>query len=246
MPRAAALVWGMVAVLLVVPVLTDHFQVGALPMRVLVTLLLVSAVYSISSTRRTLVIGAGLAAATAVFSLAMALHPAAWLVLVNLLLGAAFYFYAAIALLLHVQHSRRVTADTLYSSVASYQLLGLGFAALYLTTEHLFPGSIKGVLHEQPPLPFSFLDAMYFSMVTLTTAGFGDISPVSSLARSLAVIETVIGVLFPAILMSRLVGLYLIHQEVGVEARNPPAEESSHAHHFAGPDPASGDPESLP
>jgi hypothetical protein len=49
---------------------------------------------------------------------------------------------------------------------------------------------------------------MFFSFVTLTTLGYGDITPVTSAARSLAVIEAVFGVLYNAILIARLVGLY--------------------------------------
>ncbi|MEA2035109.1 MAG: potassium channel family protein [Euryarchaeota archaeon] len=56
-------------------------------------------------------------------------------------------------------------------------------------------------------LHITFSDFIYFSFVTLTTTGFGDITPLSGLARSLTILETVTGVLFVAVLMARLVGM---------------------------------------
>jgi hypothetical protein len=53
---------------------------------------------------------------------------------------------------------------------------------------------------------------MYFSLVTLTTVGFGDISAVHPLARSLVMLEAVIGTLYPAILIARLVSLQIEHE----------------------------------
>ena len=61
----------------------------------------------------------------------------------------------------------------------------------------------------------SFLDVVYFTMISITTTGFGDIVPVAPLARSLANLESVIGQLFPATLLARLVALHLAHEDRG-------------------------------
>jgi hypothetical protein len=73
--------------------------------------------------------------------------------------------------------------------------------------EILQPGSFRGILDTGGPAPVSS-ELLYFSFVTLTTVGYGDITPVGSYARSLAILEGISGVLFVATFVARLVALY--------------------------------------
>jgi hypothetical protein len=105
--------------------------------------------------------------------------------------------------------SEQVDADVLYGSVCIYLLIGGIFAMIYLLIETLHPGSffidpaynINGVVDAA--------DFIYYSFITLVTLGYGDIIPVASYARGSAVIEGIIGVMYLAIIISRLVGLYI-------------------------------------
>lgn len=115
-------------------------------------------------------------------------------------------------LLRYIFAARAVTRDVLYAAVTVYILLGALFVPVYGALELLAPGSF---LDNGTGQPVFWQQFVYFSLVTLTTSGYGDILPVSGWARAAANLEQVIGVLYIAILMARLVGLYTQPQEAG-------------------------------
>lgn len=97
--------------------------------------------------------------------------------------------------------------DRLFGGVAAYLLLGLTWAEAYRFVDLLRPGSFHGLQVE--PRGHNLASFVYFSLSTLTTAGYGDIVPLSLPARSLANLECLAGQLFPAILLARLVSMSL-------------------------------------
>ncbi len=104
----------------------------------------------------------------------------------------------------HLMRSRRVTMDTLFAAASVYMLIGFTFAIAYSTLSIYIPGSIA---HNQAT-PMVFNDFLYFSFVTITTLGYGDMSPATPHARSLAMIESMLGVMYMAIVVARMVSLY--------------------------------------
>ncbi len=95
-----------------------------------------------------------------------------------------------------------VTVGVLLSALCVFLLIGIGFASIYTILERMTPGAIR------IPAEFTTSSALYFSFATLTTTGFGDLTPLRSLPSSIAVAESVVGVFFPAVVMARLVALY--------------------------------------
>ena len=98
--------------------------------------------------------------------------------------------------------------DRLFGGVAAYLLLGLDWAEAYRLVDVLVPGSFHGLTWA--PEAHNLSSFVYFSLATLTTAGYGDIVPVSLPARSLSNMESLSGQLFPAILIARLVSMSLL------------------------------------
>jgi ion channel len=96
-----------------------------------------------------------------------------------------------------------VTRHRIQGGIAAYLLLGLAWAKSYVLLETLQPGSFSGAVD----LAGWHRGLVYFSFVTLTTVGYGDILPVRPAARSLAMLEAVVGPLYIAILLARLVSL---------------------------------------
>jgi hypothetical protein len=110
-----------------------------------------------------------------------------------------------------------VTANTIMGSIVAYLLLAIAFASLYEILERSQPGSFNGI--PEGATFHQLSDALiYFSLVSLTTMGYGDIVPVSNLARPLAALEGVIGTLYLAVMIARLVGL---HVASGVSPKEP-------------------------
>jgi hypothetical protein len=118
-----------------------------------------------------------------------------------------FIFHATIlwVMLRYIFNASAVTADVLYASAAVYFLISFLFVPIYGVLETVVPGSfvdntLGGAVQWQ--------QFVYFSLITLSTAGYGDILPASTWARMLSGIEVTIGVLYVAIMMARLVSLY--------------------------------------
>lgn len=127
------------------------------------------------------------------------------------LLDLALRFDAAvyattIALLLRYVFDREVlTSDRLWGAASAYLMIGVLWSILYSIIDRASPQSfaIRG-----SPEPLQLLDQLYFSFGTLTTSGFGDIVPLAQVARTAAMVEGIVGQLFIAILIARLVGVY--------------------------------------
>lgn len=115
-------------------------------------------------------------------------------------------------LLRFVVSAQRVDLDILCAGISIYLLLGQVWGFFYQLADRFSPVSFLF-----PGLPghsasLSPDDAIYFSMTTITTAGYGDIIPASAYARTLATLESTTGVLFLAVLMGRLVAMHLADQ----------------------------------
>ncbi len=118
----------------------------------------------------------------------------------------ALYVHVIRLMLRRIFMARRVTLDEIGLALCAYVLLGVVWVMFYLPLATVAPDAfVFNVPVEPDGMGYAML---YFSYVTLTTLGYGDIVPVSDLARSLAVVEALTGVLFLAVLISRLVGTY--------------------------------------
>jgi hypothetical protein len=95
-----------------------------------------------------------------------------------------------------------VTVARVQGAVAVYLMLGIAWGSAYAVAEHFFPGSFTSTVGKPETVDF-----VYFSFVTLTTVGYGDVVPVHRVARALAIGEALSGQLYIAVLLARLVSL---------------------------------------
>jgi hypothetical protein len=119
--------------------------------------------------------------------------------------GAALCGATILYLLRYVFQPEVMTADKLYGAAAAYLLIGVFWAYLYSLLEFHVPGSF---LDRGERISNSVIDFLYVSFTVLTTTGLGDVVPITRQARSLCVVEQIVGSLFIAILIARLAGVY--------------------------------------
>jgi len=114
---------------------------------------------------------------------------------------AVWLLYAIIIITTHLFQRSDVTLDTILAAVVAYLLVAALFATVFEMMEIQRPGSFSGAPNAVPGT-FS-----YFSLVCLTTMGYGDVVPLSSVTRPVAALEGVLGQMYLAVMIARLVGL---------------------------------------
>jgi hypothetical protein len=117
-------------------------------------------------------------------------------------LGIGFLlFLTPISILIRIAHHRVITPRTLFGVLCVYLLIGISFSFLYQSMDHFSPASFAQ-LTDSDRVAFS-----YFSFITMTTVGYGDITPTSDSARMLAVSEAVMGQIFLVVIVARVVSM---------------------------------------
>ena len=122
--------------------------------------------------------------------------------------GIAFFAFTIYRILRFILQTTHVDTEVLSAGIVVYLMLGILWSQAYMMLGQLTADSFQFPLVEHAGRHMGGFNAFYFSFSTLTTVGFGDITPMSKVARTLAVMEAATGTLYLAILISRLVGMY--------------------------------------
>jgi voltage-gated potassium channel Kch len=126
------------------------------------------------------------------------------LMIVAMSFASVLYFYIVFVLVKNLLSIKVVTADMIYCAISIYLLIGIGWAGIYTVVEGISPGSFSVATETG--------DLLYFSFVTLTTVGYGDVLPQSILGKRLAVFEAAMGSIYMAVIIAMIVGRYMSMQ----------------------------------
>jgi voltage-gated potassium channel len=134
------------------------------------------------------------------------------------ILAAVFVFYITAMILSEILSARRVSLDTIAGAVCTYFLIGMAWAFVYRAMFAIIPhsftfasGSFVQIFEDDMLSRPQLMPFVYYSFATLTTTGFGDITPTAAASRGISVLEAMAGQLFIAVLIARLVSLELSH-----------------------------------
>jgi len=213
---AAQFLIGLILMLIAAP-FVEELKYGQIIDSVLMTLVLVLGVLAVGRSHRTLVLAVGLVLPAVVARWLHHLHPELLPPALQSISALVFIGFVEFQLLHFIFRAPRVNSEVLCAGISGYLLLGILWMSAYLVVSGLHP-----VDPQQPDrlLPFAFtvgattphvlstFEAYYFSFITLSTVGYGDITPLSHTARTLAMLEAMTGTLYMAVLISRLVALY--------------------------------------
>jgi len=130
---------------------------------------------------------------------------------IHLFILLCFFLWTTWLVAQQVLFTGSITSNDIVGAICIYMLLGLIWAILYLFIAQAVPESFNGL--SQASWQENFSAGVYFSFVTITTLGYGDISPILPLARSLVVMEAIVGVFYMAILVASLIGVRMSDRE---------------------------------
>jgi hypothetical protein len=140
------------------------------------------------------------------------------IVMAESVLLAIFYFYTSYALLRYMFHDRFVTRDELWATGATFTVVAWAFAYTFMAVQLIWPGSFVDA--QGFTGPHSWFTMLFLSFTNLTSVGLSDVVPVLPQARSWVMIEQVAGLLYVALVISRVVGLTITrHREYERETR---------------------------
>ena len=242
--RHTALLIAIVALFIVRPVIGEDADAAA-AFSILILLLLLFALYAIqvdeligereilvAQRHRRGMIGWALAVPAAAERIAMIFVTNPTLYLAGAILWLVLFIFITWHLLRGVLKQKEITSETISMSISVYLLLGFTWALFYILLHHLQPLAFN-LGSPAPPISGEqkvFPVLIYFSLTTLSTIGFGDITPISMQARYAAVAEGITGQFYLAILVARLVGMQMskaANPETGNQSRIPQTEDPS-------------------
>ncbi len=187
--------------LLVSPFLRPIGLFGHLFNTLLIAMIPLSSSFALTRDKKTAIIILLIAAPFVILDGLNYFFPNRLLMIVAFSFATILYFYIVILLTKCLLAIRVVTADLIYCAISIYLLIGVGWAGVYTIIEGISPGSFSGIPESG--------DLLYFSFVTLTTVGYGDVLPLSTLGKRLAILEAAMGSIYMAVIVAMIVGRYM-------------------------------------
>ena len=192
-------------------VFSPYLQQSGLPIvlfRLLGAVAFIAGVYAVSDRRTQWIIALGLAIPAGVWNTVFAFRPEPPIAVPTLIFTILFLVFTSVSLLRAVLRAERVTRDTIYGALSVYLLMAITWAAAYFLLVAVQPNGIvmDPVRHANHTM--DWFDCVFYSFVTLTSLGYGDIVPITPQARSLSILEAVSGIMYVAVLIARLVSLH--------------------------------------
>ncbi|WP_372521849.1 potassium channel family protein [Sulfuricaulis sp.] len=194
--------------LMVAAPFVHQVQYGQLIEAVLLTLVLLSAVAVVGASRRMLLLATVLAAPAVVGSWINHVRPD-WLPPeIYLTSSLLFVAFVVVNLLRFTLRAPRVNVEVLCAAISNYLMIGLLWMFAYLLAARLVPDAFSFTVGPASDRLLDGFNALYFSFVTLSTVGYGDIVPLSRVVRMLSILEATTGMFYVTVLVARLVALY--------------------------------------
>ena len=171
---------------------------------IFLTIVFISSIYAVSQKKHHLIIAVLLVLPLLLSIGAKYFIESTALSIVGTFSGILFFGFMVVTILSFVLQQAKVTLNVIYAAVVVYLSLAMMWGMIFILMEILQPGSItvgqtgEGTFH-----------LFYFSFVTITTLGYGDITPTTDIARSLALLEAVIGQIYLVVLVARLMGIHI-------------------------------------
>ena len=156
-------------------------------------------------------LGLALAGLVVALSTIHVLAPHPTLPIAIALVASVFYFYATGSLIAYMLKDWEATTDELFAAGATFTLLAWAFAHAYVACQGILPGSFSASANSQGPR--TWMELLFLSVAVLSSVGLSDVLPVTPLARALVMLESFAGVMYMALVVSRLISLTVVRRD---------------------------------
>lgn len=191
----------------------ERSTTGLMVESLMLTAVLFSGIMAIGGDKRIMITGFALAIPAIFAKWLNSSHPELCPAEVHLSLGILTVGLVVYNFIRFLLRAHRVDSNVLCTGIAAFLLMAVLWSFIYQVVDLQTPGSFTCTVGGQPQRDMRGMFAIYFSLVTLCTVGFGDIAPVTDTARMCAMLEGATGVFYVAVLISRLVSLYTAEQQ---------------------------------
>ena len=202
--RFIYIILAIVLVMLVNPFIRQTGKIGYFFATMLITMIPLASYHALTEDRKRAITILLIAAPFVILDGINMFFANRYLMVVAYSFATILYFYIVVLLVRNLLSQKIITANLIYCAISIYLLIGIMWAGLYVVLEGISPGSFSGISDTA--------DLVYFSFVTLTTVGFGDVAPLSILVKRLAVFEAAMGGIYMAIIIAMIVGRYMSMQ----------------------------------
>jgi hypothetical protein len=201
----------LVSLIILLPLLKES-RTHSVIINSIFSITLIAILYGIRGKRRIIYIGLSLGVPWLVIVWVNLYLETVMLRVISTLLMSTLFSFIMVILVRHILEAEEISADLLYAAGCIYMLIGIAWSGVLIVTELLKPRSFIQITAEGYRPVGHAVDLVYYSFITLTTLGYGDIIPQSPLTRSFAILEAITGVLFMGILIGTLVGIFVAHR----------------------------------
>ncbi len=177
---------------------------------VLFNLIILAGVFSVFTRWKKQLVFISIAILTSLLRILSFLISLEWAYLLSYVFAILFLLHLANMVLQHIFKEGPVNFYRIQGSIIVFMIIGIVYAWLYTLLETLYPGSFT-VTEVSQSYKDMFAHFLYFSFSTMTTLGFGDMIPTRSLAKSLVIFQGMIGLLYPVVMIARLVSMEVTH-----------------------------------
>jgi Ion channel len=184
----------------------DHLLETKILMDIFLTVLFFGIIFVIRSKRSHLIIASILVLPLILSTWSIYFYESTEISIFTRIFGALFFGYAVLIILQMIAGSTEVTRETIFAAVVAYLLIALMWAFLYMILEMVAPGSFS---FPDKSIRVETMQFEYFSFITITTLGYGDITPLTNRASALTLLEAIIGQIYLVVLVAWLVGMFV-------------------------------------
>ena len=196
----------LILLMIVLAPFLDVFVQTRIMMDIFLTAIFFAIIFVIKTNRIHVIIASILVLPLIISTWSIYFYDSTHLSLLTRIFGALFFGYAVVLILLEIARSTDVRRETIFAAVVAYLLIALMWSFLYMILEMAVPGSFS--LPDQSNRR-EMMHFEYFSFITITTLGYGDITPLTNRASALALLEALIGQIYMVVLVAWLVGMYV-------------------------------------